>query len=123
MSVPTDPTSITALCDQLDQLRATAMPGPWGLERDRTGGYDLTRPDGDFLADPLGALSEDDAALIVAAVNAVPRLTAALRAVEALADEWDNFYGGPGEFGLGREKGLSQSAADLRAALAAGAGQ
>ena len=74
MSVPTDPTSITALCDQLDQLRAAATDAPWTeLPVDAQERW----------------LEEEDEALIVAAVNALPRLTAALRAVEALADDWE----------------------------------
>lgn len=77
----TSTSDITQLLDQLDEAHAAATPGPWGMDEDAAGGYDLTRPDGDFLTDRLGALSLDDAALIVAAVNTLPQLTAAIRAV------------------------------------------
>jgi hypothetical protein len=57
--------------DQLDQLRAAATPGPWTA----------------LPVDPVERwLEEDDEDLIVAAMNALPQLTAALRAVEALAE-------------------------------------
>ena len=59
-------TPLTELCDQLDQLRAAATPMGWSL------------------ADP------SHRALIEAQHAAIPQLTAALRAVEALAEELDS---------------------------------
>jgi hypothetical protein len=118
MSVPTDPTCITALCDQLDQLREAATPGPWQLDK----GGDYHQPwwhAPDVLREPYGRnaldVGGDEAtgALIVAAVNALPRLTAALRAVEALAEQAEQKYDGVGNV----------STDDLRAALATVAGQ
>jgi len=92
----TAPSPLTVLCDQLEQLRAEATPGEWTAEQNY---IDMGVPDnsktlrnanGWALGDVYLRLpGEDNAALIVAAVNAVPRLTAAIRAVEALAGEWE----------------------------------
>jgi hypothetical protein len=87
---------ITALCDQLDQLRAAATPGEWHVAKGGlidAGEYDIVISGGqvDCMARCYGGVSTiegdnlpADAALIVAAINALPQLTAALRAVEAL---------------------------------------
>lgn len=102
--------NITALCDRLDALLAAATPGEW-------------RQDGTMIAEgrhlnTIVDCWEDaaDAALIVAAVNALPELTRAVRAVLDLADWYD---GQPNwrEWGIGRQ---------IRAAVTAaqdGAGQ
>lgn len=70
-SVPVD---LTAVAADLAAKLGAATPGPWGVDRDRTGGYDLVDEDGQFIADRLGAMDEDNARLIVAAVNAAPAL-------------------------------------------------
>lgn len=73
--------ALTAVLDELDGLRAKATPG-WNLVG---GTHDRVVIDG------LGehvceTLQPTDAALIVAAVNRLPQLTAALRAVLAEHD-------------------------------------
>ena len=70
--------------DELDAAREKATPGPW-----RKGALQYVYAEGPgspVVADEVGSA---DAALIVAAVNAVPALTSALRAVADLADEWE----------------------------------
>jgi hypothetical protein len=72
------------LLDQLDALHAAGDELPWRLddvERDI-----VDRADG-LVAIPV---LRDDAALIVAAVNALPQLTAALRAVLDVVYQLDN---------------------------------
>jgi hypothetical protein len=80
------------LLDHLDAAYASASPGPWQYdpsEGDTVWDADVDRPSIIALTrDPYGHC-EADAALIVAAVNALPKLTAALRAVLDLADELD----------------------------------
>jgi hypothetical protein len=92
---------LTALLDELDAAREKATPGEWVT--DERGWIDadlrtvigpgdvecmshcyggISRIEGDNLA--------DDAALIVAAVNNLPKLTAALRAVLELAADYDD---------------------------------
>lgn len=89
------PAAVTALLDQLDAAHAAATDGPWYFDRERLAANNET---GDFLFDfrgvvlvadhPIGVQEcTADGELIVAAVNSLPRLTAALRAVLALADE------------------------------------
>lgn len=88
---------LTALLDQLDQLRAAATPGPWlawdapdvtaiaaGVEHTPSGTPINPKA---WVVDGASGLTDADAALIVAAVNAVPQLTTALRAVLQLADD------------------------------------
>jgi hypothetical protein len=91
---------LLALLDQLDEARAKATPGPWHWdqkfgEKNDTG-LALTNDAGaeivgaynthccDFRDDP--TVEDTDAALIVAAVNALPKLTAALRRVVERAE-------------------------------------
>jgi hypothetical protein len=90
---------ITELCDQLDQLRAAATPGPWWNESGTVHApLPFGRNDGlpGAACHPLNAQGSNgldadaDAELAAAAVNALPQLTAALRAVEALADRLDD---------------------------------
>ena len=76
--------------EQLEKLRADGTPGEWK----RDGTYVVRgRPiaDTSHLA-PTG--SQADAILIAEAVNALPKHTAALRAVLELADELDQSHDG-----------------------------
>jgi hypothetical protein len=79
------------LLDQLDALHAAGTPGPWQ--------YDAEVADVVWDSDPdypqitVRCAVDADAALIVAAVNAAPQLTAALRAVLDLADELERERG------------------------------
>ena len=87
-----EPRGASELLDQLDQARAAATPGPWQVESGdvwTVPEFDLHRFDvmGEQVAKT--DLVDADASLIVAAVNHLPQLTAALRAVLALADERD----------------------------------
>lgn len=113
--------------EALRELLAKATPGPWRQEfyrdgellPDGTGGLDDYETPGsnvyviDQSSDEGYCLTEfdagrpADAALIVAAVNALPGLLERLERVEALADEWDT-HRCPGGCWHGR---------DLRAAL------
>jgi hypothetical protein len=107
---------LRALCDHLDALRAAASPGPWrewsegGTDHDGEGWsqYGVQAPSGEPDG-PIVMTGDDeqahaDAALIVAAVNALPTLTAALRdrdaaldRVRALADDIEStVMAGPG---------------------------
>ena len=83
---------IRVLCGELEEAISKATPGPWQYdpsEGDTVWDADEQRPSIIALArDPYGHC-EDDAALIVAAVNALPTLTAAVRAVLDLCDEAD----------------------------------
>jgi hypothetical protein len=123
--------------DALDQAHAAATPGPWISDSHELYQAIPGLPDisGDWLGetcriegDPHHATSDADAALIVAAVNALPGLTAALRAVLALADEWryKGEYGwGPWQAGEGPEiEGavLDDASHRLRAAVCAALG-
>jgi hypothetical protein len=75
------------LLDQLDALRAAATPGEWRHEHNDYGDEwwfgGETRGGEEVINDQIvtGADHSADAELIVAAVNALPRLTAALHAV------------------------------------------
>ena len=69
---------LRALLDGLDAAWGKATPGPWS-PTDRSRAL-IVRPDGRTVGTAVPA----DVALIVAAVNALPKLTAALRAVLAL---------------------------------------
>lgn len=73
--------------DQLTEAREKATAGPWSGQSNRVyaSGYRVATV---ALGGKPGA-PEADAALIVAAVNAVGPLTAAVRAVLDLADEMD----------------------------------
>jgi hypothetical protein len=95
--VTADPGALTTLLDQLDELRAKATPGPWSeapwsdtVVLPATWAAEAVLPEdrGPFAA--IYATSDADAALIVAAVNAVPQLTAAVRAVLELANDYDD---------------------------------
>ena len=113
------PDPILALCDRLEQARAAATPGEWRVGKGNeieAGQYDtvIERGPVDCMSYCYGGTSTiegdnlpADAALIVAAVNAVPEMVAAIRAVHALADEWL------------RDGSAPQQAIDLRRALAA----
>jgi hypothetical protein len=98
------------LLDDLDAARAKATPGEWELDEDSISPLDLYT-------------SDADAALIVAAVNALPRLTAALRAVEVLAEGWrykGEFGWGPWQSGEGPDiegQILDEVASKIRAVL------
>lgn len=102
MSGPVD------LLDQLDALRAKATPGPWHVGYESCDEFACGHPDypcelvGPKRTDPspnfpqydnrvseIAQLTDADAALIVAAVNHLPHLTAAIRAVLDLADEME----------------------------------
>jgi len=104
-----EPSPVTAVCDHLEQLHADgASEGPWQTDvvfwklgstrgqpdswwwdvQDDAGTVAMIQTDG------RGREDDDaraNAALIVAAVNAVPELIAALRAVEALAEELEGW--------------------------------
>lgn len=94
-------TPLTALCDQLEQLRAAATPGSWVTDRLELTGWSSVRaagtPDGWERVPVTGQVAGADAALIVAAVNALPQLTAEVRRlagvvqrVEALAEQLES---------------------------------
>ena len=127
-----EPSPITALCDQLEQLRAAATPGEWSRWRDQESvpGWDGFIVIGDDAAEgeecnPTARVYvAPDAALIAAAVNAVPRLVAALRAVEALAEDMEQATKPPvlSEFDRGVAATYVDVVSQLRAALATGAG-
>lgn len=119
---------VTAWLDRLDQLRAEATPGPW-FAWDRGVGWHLAVEDPDGPTNdeygrpellPEGDRTDlargEDAALIVAAVNDLPKLTAAIRAVLELADELDKEAELSGEDNL--TSGALNFAADrIRAAI------
>lgn len=111
----TAPTPLVSLLDQLDELLANATPGDWAA----VNGLRIASPRA-VVAEEVGSA---DAALIVAAVNAVGPLTAAVRAVLELAESWRY----KGEYGWGAwQEGhgpdpegyvLDRAAADIRAAI------
>ena len=101
-------TDLRKLLDDLDAAREKATPGEWGCYWDDHIGSGVERlPSGGFTVDHFVTLVADedyradtdnktnptwpgeDAALIVAAVNNLPKLTAAVRAVLDVADEWE----------------------------------
>jgi hypothetical protein len=84
MNEPTT-TDPRALLDALDEAHTKATPGPWEAD-----GF-LVLPGYWGDTPPVLARTNDntDAAAIVAAHNALPALTAAVRAGLALADVWD----------------------------------
>lgn len=106
--------SATEYLDQLDALRAAGTPDTWQVmngsdiathaHQTGPGSYTWTghlvarmddwRDDSD--QDKNDVPVEDDAALIAAAVNALPQLTAALRAVLAYCDDMDRAEFFPG---------------------------
>jgi hypothetical protein len=107
--------SLTEYLDQLDQLRAKATPGEWSSQENRVyaRGYRVATV---VLGGEPGA-PEADAALIVAAVNALPKLTRPARerdalrqAVLDLAEELDATV-----LELGRLGDLKRTADRLRA--------
>lgn len=108
-----DPTS---LLDALDAARAEATPGPWEVLPDE--GIWASSPTDDFgtFVTTLEDLPDSDAACIVAEHNNLPRLTAALRAVLALADEHENRW--PDFSPAGDPLPYVVTTADLRAAIA-----
>jgi hypothetical protein len=75
---------VATFLDALDQAHAAAMTGEWFATRNRV----FAQRTG---FEPLISACERraDAAAIVAEHNALPALTSALRAVLALADDWD----------------------------------
>jgi cell division protein ZapA (FtsZ GTPase activity inhibitor) len=89
--------NITDRLDEIERLRAAATPGPWettawgGTDHDGEGWaeYGVRLDDRGPVILGYDEQAQADAALIVAAVNAVPELVAAVRAVLALADRWD----------------------------------
>jgi hypothetical protein len=103
----TPPLDLPALLADLEAAQEAATPGPWMHD-----GHELYQEwpgipgvTGDWIGetcriegDPLHKTSDADAALIVAAVNALPTLIAelrrrdaAIRAVEALAERWSRY--------------------------------
>lgn len=74
MTAPSPGQDVTVLLAELEAAREKALPGEW------------TEAD-------VHAANRDDAALIVAAVNSLPALTAALRAALDLADEYEELAG------------------------------
>jgi hypothetical protein len=86
----TQTTDLTGWLDSLEEARKAATPGPW-FAWDRGVGWMIALDPGGDRVLPEGMRTDlarqEDAALIVAAVNALPELVAALRGVLALADE------------------------------------
>lgn len=82
----TAPEGVAARLAELAALHAAATPGPWGTP---------VAPTWIHRAEALGHVGTtehaEDAALIVAAVNALPDLIAAVRAVADLADELEDW--------------------------------
>lgn len=92
---PARVTDLAALLDDLDQLRAAATPGEWVNDSHEIYQAVPGLPEAVNAGDWIGETcrvddprSDADAALIVAAVNAVPQLTTALRAVLGLHVPW-----------------------------------
>ena len=83
MSETTTGQDVRAWLDELDAAREKATAGPWQVD-----GEHLIVDGRRFYLIAKG-VDNADAALIVAAVNALPRLTAAVRAALDLADELD----------------------------------
>lgn len=80
----------------LRELRAAATSGPWGLEPDEGGVTEVVMATSLSAYVPILTADDADAALIVAAVNALPdllderdRMLATIARVEALAAEWE----------------------------------
>ena len=78
--------SLLTLCDQLEQLRAKATPGEWRQVSWWLNALDAGKT---VTTGCVQAMNHHDATLIVACVNAVPDLIAAIRAVEALIPGWE----------------------------------
>lgn len=123
---------VTAWLQQLDELRAAATPGPWEPWTGSYGGVGASTPDGDIVLDYSTWVDNPEdhrqaqalTALIVAAVNNLPQLTAAIRAVLELADELDQPDTEPGEadtfqngMAAGEEIALRYAARRIRAAI------
>ena len=125
----------TELLDHLDALQAAATgEGPWAAERIfwklqsdyiPDGYWWLVQDDAGTVAaltgqddDDHGDTAADRAALIVAAVNALPQLTAALRAALAVADQMRQGYGTSTEFGAGANFAMRTAAKDVQEAIA-----
>jgi hypothetical protein len=80
---------VRALLDRLEQAHAAATPGPWC--EDEEGFHDLEAIDEHGFGEVIGRIDAgEDVTLIVAAVNALPSLVSALRAVADLADELED---------------------------------
>lgn len=95
------------LLDQLNALRAADItPLPW-----KANPQSFWR-----VEDRLADMVPEDAALIVGAVNALPQLTAALRAALLLADQWDALDMGTGRY---PEDSTHRSAQEDRAQVCA----
>jgi hypothetical protein len=130
-------TDTAAFLDRLEALHAQATPGPWS-QHPSDGEYviaGVTDNDGEFdyavdVCDTYTfrkANPAADAAAIVAAVNALPLLVAAVRAAYALAEAWEtdhadwccqrgcpNFHGiHPGDVEFTTEGGIEQIGPDF----------
>ena len=122
---------LRAHLDRLDTALAEATPGPWEHITDDHGRKGIEHSiwsgeegglDGSYVSEQV----EDpaDAALIVAAVNALPALTAAVRAAADLADELDGHvmprsFHPAGTHSDGASSAYADAAVRLRAALSA----
>ena len=79
--------AVSDYLDQIGQRIEAATEGPWSVYRTRVGTY-VTRPDLLGVAREWSLVWQDaDAEFIANARVDVPRLLAAVRAVEAIADE------------------------------------
>jgi hypothetical protein len=122
---------VVTLLDELDRLREAATPGPWvndshEIHQGIPGFMDVPNV-GQWIGETCRVddpRSDADAALIVAAVNAVPRLTAALRGVLALAEDLDGYVsqrGRPtgGSYDYGVNLAQTDAAISIRETIAA----
>jgi len=120
---------LRALLDGLDAALAKATPGPWAQQNgapnfvygDPEVGIFVCDTGHDVLAD---GQPTADAALIVAAVNALPALLAAVRAAADLAGELDGHvmprsFHPAGTHSDGASSAYADAAVRLRAALSA----
>jgi len=126
----TAPTALTAWLDELTELRAKATSGAWAYNTEqpetwmqhegRVWAPDV--PDG-FDDEVALVVDHADAALIVAAVNALTALVDTIRAVAELAETWARRarnYADAGDVAAARDIGARATA--LRTALTAVAG-
>jgi hypothetical protein len=108
----TQTTDLTAWLDGLEEARKAATPGPWKVAYPFRKLVDLP--------DRLSAVTADrpkDAALIVAAVNALPEMVAVVRGVLALAEEFDTL--GRNLHSVPAADAYDDAAVQLRAVVAA----
>ena len=81
-------TDLTAWLDRLEAVREAATPGPWDTYSETYIGAGADR------FDYVGEVAvEEDAELIVDAVNALPALVTLAREVLAAIDEWESEAG------------------------------